>query len=255
MLVFVDDFSRMVFLYFLKQKSEVLSKFVEFKRLMENQTGETIKIFRTDNGGEYVGKDFENFCKANGIIHQLTAPHTPQQNGVAERMNRTVVEKARCLLFDADLSKRAWAEACSMAGYIRNRTPCSSIGFKLPQEAWTGEGVDLKLMKLFGASVMVHIPAAQRKKWSPKSTEMKFVGYDTRAKAYRCLNLQTNKVIVSRDVIFHNHSPSKFQIEMDDAANEIVSTESFILYSLLLIWAQNMGEYITFNSLVANNKM
>lgn len=99
---------------------------------MENQMGERIKIFRTDNGGEYVGKEFEKFCKASGIQHQLTAPHTPQQNGVAERMNRTIVEKARCLLFDANLSKRAWAEACSMACYIRNRTPCSTIGFKAP---------------------------------------------------------------------------------------------------------------------------
>lgn len=217
MLVFVDDFSRMVFLYFLKQKSEVLEKFIDFKNMMENQMNAKIKIFRTDNGGEYVGKEFEKFCRLSGIEHQLTAPHTPQQNGVAERMNRTVIEKARCLVFDANLNKRVWAEACNMAAYIRNRTPSSSIGYKAPIEMWTGEGVNLEMLKLFGSDVMVHIPAAQRKKWSAKSTKMTFVGYDTRSKAYRCLNPETWKVIVSRDVIFLNNVSSKFQVEIGDS--------------------------------------
>lgn len=116
---------------------------------------------------------------------------------MAERMNRTVVEKARCLLFDAELSKSAWAEACNMAGYIRNGTLSSSINFKAPLEIWTGEGVNLTLMKLFGTTVMVHIPDAKRRKWSSKSTKMTFVGYDARAKAYRCLNPENNKVIIS----------------------------------------------------------
>lgn len=83
MLTFIDDYTKMVFLYFLKQKSQVLDTFMEFKSLVENQIGRKIKTFRTDNGGEYLSKDFDKFCKSNGIIHQPTAPHTPQQNGVA----------------------------------------------------------------------------------------------------------------------------------------------------------------------------
>lgn len=220
MMIFEDDFSRMVFLYFLKHKSEAFEKFKEFKSLVENQTGEKIKIIRTDNGGEYVSNYFENFCKANGLIHQLTAPHTPQQNVIVARMNRTIIEKARCLLFDADLSKRAWAEACNMAAYIRNRTPSSSIAFKAPLEIWSGGQINLKLMKLFGSEVMVHVPAAQTNKWSSKSTKMTFVGYDTRTKAYRCLNPETHKVIVSRDVIFHENSSSGMQIEIDEPTKD-----------------------------------
>ena len=219
MLTLVDDFSRMSFLYFIRDKSQVLEKFIEFKNVMENQTGHKIKIFRTDNGGEYCGKDFDRFCAANGIIHQLTAPHTPEQNGVAERMNRTIVEKARCLLFDADLNLRAWAEACNMASYIRNRTLTRTLNFKAPIEVWTGEKADMRKMKLFGSTVMVHVPKASRKKWSDKSTKMVFVGYDTRAKAYRCLNTKSNKVIVSRDVIFHNASiPNQMPIEIEENA-------------------------------------
>lgn len=222
MLVFVDDFSRMVFLYFIKHKSDVLEKFIEFKNEMENQTGEKIKIFRTDNGGEYIGNEFNKFCKAHGIVHQLTTPHTPQQNGVAERMNRSIVEKAKSFLFDANLSMRAWAEACNMAAYVRNRSPCSSIEFRNPLSVWTGKSVNLELLKLFGTEIMVHVPAAQRKKWSPKSVKMIFMGYDTRSKAYRCLNPDTDKVIVSRDVIFHNYSAPKFQVEVDDADERMV---------------------------------
>lgn len=216
MLTFVDDYSKMVFLYFLKEKSQVLEKFIEFKNLMENQTGEKIKMIRSDNGGEYCSKEFDNFCKVNGIMHQLTAPHTPEQNGVAERMNRTIIEKARCMMFDSELSLRAWAEACQMASYIRNRTPIASLGFKCPQEIWSGQGVNVSLMKRFGTQVMVHVPKAQRTKWSEKSVKMFFVGYDTRSKAYRCLNTKNNKVIISRDVIFHENISPKVELEIDD---------------------------------------
>lgn len=83
-------------------------------------------------------------------MHQLTAPHTPKQNGVAERMNRTIIEKARCMMFDSELSLRAWAEACQIASYIRNRTPIASLGFKCPQEIWSGQKVNVSLMKRFG---------------------------------------------------------------------------------------------------------
>lgn len=119
MMTFVDDYCKMVFLYFLRQKSQALEIFTEFKNMIENQTDHKIKILRTDNGGEYVSNDFDKFCKNNGIIHQLSVPHTPQQNGVAERMNRTIVEKARCLLFDADLNKKVtWLDISEIARQV-----------------------------------------------------------------------------------------------------------------------------------------
>lgn len=95
---FIDDFSRNTWIYFLKNKSEVFDRFKEFKALVENQTEKKIKVLRTDNGGELCSKEFEEFCKKCGIARQKTTPYTPQQNGVAERMNKTLMERARSML-------------------------------------------------------------------------------------------------------------------------------------------------------------
>lgn len=108
-LTFIDDHSRKIFSYFLRNKSDVYDTFLQFKNFVENQTERKIKILRTDNGGEYLPEKFDALIKKAGIQHQLTAPYTPQQNGVAERYNRTIVERAKCLLHDADLPKTYWA--------------------------------------------------------------------------------------------------------------------------------------------------
>jgi len=95
---FIDDFSRNTWIYFLKKKSEVFDRFKEFKVLVENQTEKKIKVLRTANGGEFCSKEFEECCKKCGIAWQKTTPYTPQQNGVAERMNKTLMERARSML-------------------------------------------------------------------------------------------------------------------------------------------------------------
>lgn len=131
-MTFIDDFSKKVFCYFLSGKHEVYDRFVELKNLIENQTERKIKIFRTDNGTEYIPIRIDKLFKNAGIEHQLTAPYTPEQNGVAERYNRTIVEKARCLLHDAGLSKTFWAEAVNMAVYIINRSVNANSGKSTP---------------------------------------------------------------------------------------------------------------------------
>lgn len=134
LLTFTDDFSRKTFVYFLKEKSQVLNKMVEFKNMMENQTDCRIKTFRTDNGTEYVTNDFKSFFIRNGIQHQLTCTYTPEQNGVAERANRTIIEKAKCMLLDGKLDVKFWAEACHAAAYLMNRTPRKRLDYKTPEE-------------------------------------------------------------------------------------------------------------------------
>lgn len=219
-LTFIDDFSKKVFTFYLKSKSEALHKFMDFKIYVENQTERKIKIFRTDNGGEYCSSDFDDFCKRNGIQHQLTVAYTPQQNGVAERMNRTLVERAKCLLYDADLPKCFWGEAINMATYLINRSVCASHG-KTPDEIFYGAKVDLSNLRIFGSSVMVHVPKEKRRKWDKKSERLIFVGYDSDTKAYRCINRDTRKLTVSRDVIFHENIPEKrfecgFEVDADN---------------------------------------
>src|SRR5262249_8895501 len=121
-LLMIDDFSRMKFIYFLEKKNEALDYFKTFKAEVENQAERKIKILRSDNGGEYTSNEFENFLSDAGIIHQVSTPHTPQQNGVSERANRTIVEMVRCMLNRCGLPTKFWAEAANAAVYILNRT-------------------------------------------------------------------------------------------------------------------------------------
>lgn len=163
-----DDFSRMTFTYFLKHKNEALKYFKVFKTLVENQTNNKIKALRTDNGGEFCSSLFEKFLSEHGIIHQKTNPYTPQKNGMSERMNRTLVEKARCLLFDAGLKEHFWAEAVNTAVYLRNRSIVTGLK-KTPYEIWTKKKPSISNIRIFGSEVMMLIPAEKRKKFDKKS--------------------------------------------------------------------------------------
>jgi ribonuclease HI len=201
-LTFIDDYSKKVFVYFIKSKSEVFGKFMDFKNLTENQMNKKIKKLRTDNGTEYGSKDFEKELRQGGIIHELSCPYTPQQNGVAERINRTLVEKARCMMIDAGLPKRYWAEATSMAAFIYNATntpQVKGIDSMTPDEKFYNVKTDISRMKIFGSKIMVHNP--KRKKWDQKAVKMIYVGPDPQSKGYRCAD-EFGNIRISRDVKF-----------------------------------------------------
>jgi transposase InsO family protein len=217
-LTFIDDYSRMTFVYFLKSKDEVFEKFKEFKALVENQCGKKIKCLRNDNGGEYTSHLFTKFLKDNGIRHQKTVPYTPQQNGVAERANRTIVEKARCMLYGAELHRELWAEAVSTAVYLKNISPTRALSDKTPFEAWTGTKPSIEHLKAFGCKAHAHIPSNQRSKFDSKSVELIFVGYPPDSKGYKLLNPSTKSVKIYRDVVFDERQR--------DTDSEVVYVES-----------------------------
>jgi transposase InsO family protein len=125
---FIDDYSRKTWVYLLKSKDEVFSKFKEFKALIENLSERKIKILRSDNGGEYTSKEFVNFCKDVGIKRELTTPYNPQQNGVAERKNRTIMEAVKTMIHDQDLPMCLWAEAAKTTVYVQNDCPIVHLG-------------------------------------------------------------------------------------------------------------------------------
>jgi transposase InsO family protein len=116
--IFIDDYSRKFWIYFLKAKSDTFDKFKEYKAFMENKTRKHIRILRTDNGGEFESLQFEYFCKSLGIKRQLTVPYNPQQNGVAKRKNRTICEAVEEMMFDQDLPNSLWEKATSTVVYI-----------------------------------------------------------------------------------------------------------------------------------------
>lgn len=199
---FIDDYSRRVFVYVMKNKNEVFECFKIFKKYAENQTGFTLKKLRSDNGKEYCNKSFVDFCRKNGIEHQKSAPYSPQQNGLAERMNRTLLDKVRCMLIDSALSKAFWAEALMTAEHIINCIPCKGTNPLTPHEIFSGHQPNYGRLKVFGCRAMVHVTDSKRQKLDPKSVECIFLGYEANTKAYRLYNKKTKKIVVSRDVIF-----------------------------------------------------
>lgn len=201
-ITFIDDYTRRVHVYFLKNKLNILEVFKDYKSRVENELEYKIKVVRSDNGKEYCNKDFENFLRRQGIEHQTSTPYSPQQNGLAERMNRTLVERAKCMLFDAQLPKQLWAEALATAAYIINRSPTKSIQGKTPMEMWSGKKPNLSNIKIFGSEVMTQVPKEKRQKWDSKSRKLIFVGYCEFSKGYRVLDPDNNKIIKTRDVIF-----------------------------------------------------
>lgn len=163
---FVDDYSRHVTAYFMK-KSEVLDKFKLFKATMEKTTDAKIKRLRSDNGGEYTSKKLEAFLGEHGIKHEKTVPYTPQQNGLAERMNRSLVEMARCMLYHESIEKKWWAEALNTAAWIINRIP-NAANAKTPFEIVHHSRPQRKNLKVFGEWGMRMSPTRSARSSTPR---------------------------------------------------------------------------------------
>ncbi|KAE8906867.1 hypothetical protein PF007_g22869 [Phytophthora fragariae] len=199
-LTFVDDFSRYVVAYFLKKKSEVASKLKEFMRFYEKQWEERLMCLRSDNGTEFVNKDVTRICTLNGIMHQRTVPYSPQQNGVAERMNRTIMENARSMLYYKSVPTEWWAEAVSTAVYLINRSTNTQHTSVTPYELGFKVKPTLEHLRMFGSHGYVHIDKAKRTKLEPKSFRCMFLGYAENVKGYRVFDLDASKVKVTRSV-------------------------------------------------------
>ncbi|KAJ4720887.1 Retrovirus-related Pol polyprotein from transposon TNT 1-94 [Melia azedarach] len=199
----IDDFSRMTWVFIMKHKSEAFKNFRQWKALVENQTGKKIKRLRTDNGLEFCWSEFDEFCKNEGIARHHTVRDTPQQNGVTERMNQTLLERARCMLSNAELTRRFWAEAVSTACYLINRGPHTGINLKTPFEVWSGKSADYSNLRAFGCTVYYHVNEG---KLEPRAKKGVFVGYGDGVKGYRIWSPSEKRVVLSRNVVFDENS-------------------------------------------------
>ncbi|GKV48447.1 hypothetical protein SLEP1_g55260 [Rubroshorea leprosula] len=152
-----------------------------------------IKTLRSDNGNEYTSSEFNKFCEDAGIGHQLTVPYSPQQNGVLERKNRTVMEIARCMLHEKRLPKSFWAKAVYTAIYLLNSLPAKAVKGKTPVEAWYGIKPSANHLKVFGSMCYNHVPDIKRTKLDQKANVGIFVGYATQSKSYRVYDVHSKK--------------------------------------------------------------
>ncbi|GBP53403.1 Retrovirus-related Pol polyprotein from transposon TNT 1-94 [Eumeta japonica] len=212
---FVDDYSKKIFVNFLHKKSEALEKFKEFKNQVEKQLECHIKCLRSDNGLEYVNSSFSEFLKNNGIIHQSTTPYTPEQNGVSELHDRTLVEKAKWLLINANLPKMYWAESIHTATYLINRSPTRSLKYETPEEIWTRKKPNTHHLKVFGCEAMIHLTKEKRRKWDPKAQKATFIRYCDHTKGYRFLLPGSRTVIKSNDAMFFESTVKKNYVPVD----------------------------------------
>ena len=218
-LTFVDDSTRRSWIYLLATKDEVFKWFKQWRAMVEKQSSKQVKILRSDGGGEYISKEMRSHLAEEGIVQEFTMPYTPQQNGVAERFNRTLVEGVRAMLQSSGMPKGFWGEAALCFNHTHNRSPTTSLKNDVtPLEAWSGVKPSVYHLRAFGCKVSVHIPEQKRKKLDPKSYPGIFLGYSLEKKGYRVWNNQRIAVEDSRDVIFYeeflrkrnlDHSPLK----------------------------------------------
>jgi transposase InsO family protein len=201
-MTFIDDCSRWCEVYLLNNKSDALEAFLDFKRKAENLTGRRIKALQSDGGGEYINHAFDQALSEAGIQRRTSVPYTPQQNGVAERKNRTITEMVRCMLVQSGLGRRYWGEAVMTANHIRNRCVSRSINGKTPYEIWHGKIPSVTHFRRFGERAMVMVKRPGRDKLDPKAVEAIFVGYSSTSKAWRFLEVGKETSVESRDVTF-----------------------------------------------------
>ena len=214
----IDDKSRFTWIFMLKRKEEAYKTFCNWKAQVEKSFGLEVKKIRSDNGGEYTSSEFEEFLKSEGIQHHKTIPKTPEQNGVAERMNRTLVEMTRSIMYGMDV--KLWGEAINTSVYIRNRCPTSSVPGKTPYEVLHNTKPEVSHMRPFGCVCYAHVAKDERTKLECKARKCIFLGYGETVKGYRVLDVENNKIFYSRDILFRENVRPGSEMNNDGYKND-----------------------------------
>ena len=221
---FTDDYSRYGYISLMRQKSETFTKFREYKAEAEKQLGLHIKELRSDRGGEYLSGEFKSYLTQEGIVSQLSAPGTPQQNGVAERRNRTLQDMVRSMLSYSSLPISFWGYAIETAMYLLNLVPSKTVP-KTPTELWKGRKPSLSHIRIWGAPA--HVLRKDPNKLESRTEVCMFVGYPKGTRGRLFYSPSDKKVIVSTHAIFleedyiSNFKPkSKIILEELDSAQQ-----------------------------------
>ena len=201
-LLIVDDFTRYCWFFPLNSKADVYSTFVSFQCYVENLLGNKIKVVRSDSRGEFTGTHFQSYLKSRGILQQFSCPHTLEQNGCVECKHRHLVETARTLLVQSQVPHQFWVEAFLTVVYLINRLPIYGL-LQSPWELLFHTSPDYSRLKIFCCSCFPWLKPYISSKLDNKSKHCVFLGYNIQHKGYRCLDLLTQHIYISRHVIFH----------------------------------------------------
>ena len=198
----LEDHSKYSFVIMLKTKDQASAALHDLILMLQTQHGITVKIVRSDRGGEFCNGELAAFFASRGIVHQTTAPYSPESNGAAERLNRTLMEKVRALLLHSGAPFYLWAEGLQTANTLRNASPVSGRELT-PHQLLTGSVPEVSHFKIFGCKAFAHVPKLKRRKLDAVSRPGVFIGYEANSKAYRILDPDGKTVRVARDVTFH----------------------------------------------------
>ena len=201
-LVIVDDYSRYTWVFLLKYKDETYKNFIDFAKQAQRTYEQVIKTIRTDNGTEFKNYSMQDFVQDEGIKHEFSAPYTPQQNGVVERKNRTIIEMARTMLDEFKSPHNFWGEAISTAVHYSNRLFLRAVHNMTPYELLTGNKPNVSYFRVFGCKCLVKNKKEKLGKFETRTIEGIFVGYADDSHAYRYYNKSNGRVEVSCDVQF-----------------------------------------------------
>jgi hypothetical protein len=217
----VDDYSRFTWVFFLQEKSQTQETLKRFFKRAQNEFGLRIKKFRSDNGTKFKNSQIEGFLAEEGIKHELSSPYTPQQNGVVERKNRTLLDMARTMLDEYKTLDQFWAEAINTACYSINRLYLHRILKKTSYELLTSKKPNVSYFGVFGSKCFILIKRGRSSKFAPKAVEGFLLGYDSITRAYRVFNKSTRLVEVSYDIVFDETNGSQVeQVDLDELDDE-----------------------------------
>src|SRR6266540_1981589 len=218
--VIVDDFSRFTWVFFLQDKSEVQESFKKFARRAQNEFEVKIKRIRSDNGSEFKNTSIEEFLDEEGIKHEFSAPYTPQQNGVVERKNRTLIEAARIMLDEYKTSNQFWAEAINTACHAVNSLYLHKILKKIAYELLTGNEPKVHYFRVFGSKCFILNKKSKSFQFAPKVDEGFMLGYGSNAYTYHVFNKTSGCVEIAKDVTFDESNGLQEQIDPSIVGNE-----------------------------------
>jgi transposase InsO family protein len=224
-LVIVDDFARFTWVFFLQDNSKTQGTLKRFLRRAQNEFELKVKKIRSDNGSEFKNLQVEKYLEEEGIKHEFFAPYTPQQNGVVERKNRTLINMARTMSGEYKIPERFWSEAVNTACHAINRLYLHCLLKKTSYELLTGNKPNVSYFCVFGSKCYVLVKKGIHSKFALKVVEGFLLGYDSNTKAYRVFNKSSGLVEVSSDIVFdETNGSSREQVDLDDVDEDEVPT-------------------------------
>jgi transposase InsO family protein len=224
-MLLVDDYTRMVAVFFLKNKSKDFENFKIYKEMVENEMDSRIKCLRYDNGGELTSKEFMDYYRNHGIKRKFFVARTPQQNGVVQRKNMTLQEMDSTMIMDSKLTDTFWTHVVHTIVHIQNRVILRNNLDKTPDELWKGRPTNVKHFRVLGSKCYIKREDGRMGKFDSRVDKGILLGYSSIRKAYKCYNLRSNKVVEIINVTIDETGRPESKEEENTSMEQLFETE------------------------------